>query len=144
MEPPVDTEESQNSITTGKEQSFKRIACDICRGRKVRCDRIHPVCGRCQRLGHKCEYTTHRKPDAVKPNICHTLDVLNERLSKEPALMVSLRYSGLRRGMKRSVWLFISLTLRSPGRSPVGVDTAGHPAHRPIAQSCGQHKRHRL
>jgi hypothetical protein len=76
------TEENRVSRPSSRDQSSRRIACDICRGRKVRCDRVHPVCGRCRKLGHKCGYTAHRKPDTVKPNISQALITLHERLGK--------------------------------------------------------------
>lgn len=76
------TEENRVSRPSSRDQSSRRIACDICRGRKVRCDRVHPVCGRCRKLGHKCGYTAHRKPDTVKPNISQALISLHERLGK--------------------------------------------------------------
>ena len=76
------TEDTRVSRPSSRDQSSRRIACDICRGRKVRCDRVHPVCGRCRKLGHKCGYTAHRKPDTVKPNISQALITLHERLGK--------------------------------------------------------------
>ncbi|KAI8630514.1 fungal-specific transcription factor domain-containing protein [Xylariaceae sp. FL1651] len=33
-----------------------RLACDVCRDRKVRCDREWPRCGRCARIGDVCGY----------------------------------------------------------------------------------------
>ncbi|KAL8653890.1 MAG: hypothetical protein Q9210_001841 [Variospora velana] len=44
-----------------KTGSGKRLACDKCRERKVRCNREQPVCGRCARLGQNCQYTTPAK-----------------------------------------------------------------------------------
>ncbi|QGA22083.1 hypothetical protein EYB26_009797 [Talaromyces marneffei] len=79
------TEENRVSRPSSRDQSSRRIACDICRGRKVRCDRVHPVCGRCRKLGHKCGYTAHRKPDTVKPNISQALISLHERLAQTEA-----------------------------------------------------------
>ncbi|KAK2800158.1 hypothetical protein FQN49_008935, partial [Arthroderma sp. PD_2] len=34
----------------------KRIACVVCRKRKLRCDGTKPSCGNCSRLGHECAY----------------------------------------------------------------------------------------
>ncbi|CAM1501691.1 Fc.00g036750.m01.CDS01 [Cosmosporella sp. VM-42] len=31
-------------------------ACTKCRTHRVRCDKAQPICGRCSRLGHRCEY----------------------------------------------------------------------------------------
>ncbi|KAJ9483592.1 hypothetical protein VN97_g9799 [Penicillium thymicola] len=35
---------------------LKRTTCDLCRERKVRCDRVKPQCGRCKRTGQTCAY----------------------------------------------------------------------------------------
>ncbi|PLN82768.1 hypothetical protein BDW42DRAFT_184610 [Aspergillus taichungensis] len=35
---------------------LKRTTCDLCRERKVRCDRGKPQCGRCKRIGQTCTY----------------------------------------------------------------------------------------
>ncbi|CRL18492.1 Fungal transcriptional regulatory protein, N-terminal [Penicillium camemberti] len=35
---------------------LKRTTCDLCRERKVRCDRGKPQCSRCKRTGQKCAY----------------------------------------------------------------------------------------
>lgn len=36
----------------------KVLSCYACRGRKMKCDRVFPVCGRCQKTGrrHECTY----------------------------------------------------------------------------------------
>lgn len=38
-----------------------RASCDRCGVAKVRCDRVHPECGRCVTLGELCVYGTSRK-----------------------------------------------------------------------------------
>lgn len=35
---------------------LKRTTCDLCRERKVRCDRGKPQCNRCKRTGQPCAY----------------------------------------------------------------------------------------
>ncbi|KAL6889981.1 hypothetical protein GGI43DRAFT_430690 [Trichoderma evansii] len=40
---------SQNMTQEGK--------CDICRRRKVKCDEVHPVCGKCKKSRRQCSYT---------------------------------------------------------------------------------------
>lgn len=111
------TEDTQVSRPSSRDQSSRRIACDICRGRKVRCDRVHPVCGRCRKLGHKCGYTAHRKPDTVKPNISQALITLHERLGKAhprkntsyQRKMETLRGQRRRQKKTREVYLHIEL-----------------------------------
>jgi hypothetical protein len=44
----------------------KRIACIVCRRRKLRCDGTRPSCGTCSRLGHECAYDEVRKKSGPK------------------------------------------------------------------------------
>src|SRR5271154_3756319 len=44
----------------------KRIACILCRKRKLRCDGNKPSCGTCSRLGHDCAYDVVRKKSGPK------------------------------------------------------------------------------
>ena len=44
----------------------KRIACILCRKRKLKCDGNKPSCGTCSRLGHTCEYSEERKKSGPK------------------------------------------------------------------------------
>jgi len=44
----------------------KRIACIVCRRRKLRCDGRRPSCGTCSRLGHECAYDEVRKKSGPK------------------------------------------------------------------------------
>jgi hypothetical protein len=59
-----------------------RLACDVCRERKVRCDRADPRCGRCARLGHRCTYYGRKSyRAALDPDLPRRLSELQERLS---------------------------------------------------------------
>lgn len=44
----------------------KRIACVICRKRKLKCDGNRPKCATCARLGHNCAYDEVRKKSGPK------------------------------------------------------------------------------
>lgn len=44
----------------------KRIACIVCRRRKLKCDSQRPSCGSCSRLGHDCAYDEVRKKSGPK------------------------------------------------------------------------------
>ncbi|KAI9849484.1 MAG: hypothetical protein M1837_004104 [Sclerophora amabilis] len=44
----------------------KRIACVLCRKRKLRCDGSKPSCGTCTRLGHECAYDEVRRKSGPK------------------------------------------------------------------------------
>jgi len=45
--------------STGRPMS---VSCELCKQRKVKCDRGHPSCGWCNRNGHICEYKERKKP----------------------------------------------------------------------------------
>ncbi|PGH02088.1 hypothetical protein AJ79_07725 [Helicocarpus griseus UAMH5409] len=38
------------------------VSCELCKQRKVKCDRTQPSCGWCSRNGHTCEYKERKKP----------------------------------------------------------------------------------
>lgn len=44
----------------------KRIACVVCRKRKLRCDGNKPKCATCARLGHNCAYDEVRRKSGPK------------------------------------------------------------------------------
>lgn len=56
--------------TTHTDQSelpkTKRIACVICRKRKLKCDGNRPKCATCARLGHNCAYDEARRKSGPK------------------------------------------------------------------------------
>ena len=72
--------------STGSETPSKKLACDGCRDRKVRCDRGHPACARCSRLGQSCLYSGPSKPAVTKVDLSRILTTLVNRLgvSKSP------------------------------------------------------------
>lgn len=56
----------------------KRLACMICRKRKLKCDGIKPSCSTCSRLGHTCAYDEVRRKSGPKRGYVKALE---ERLS---------------------------------------------------------------
>ena len=60
----------RNSIATNVEAGgaprLKRVACVICRKRKLKCDGGKPKCGTCARLGHCCAYDEVRRKSGPK------------------------------------------------------------------------------
>ncbi|KAE8352203.1 hypothetical protein BDV28DRAFT_149238 [Aspergillus coremiiformis] len=64
-----------------------RLACDICRERKVRCDRGDPKCGRCARLGYDCSYQGRKRYRAAQADLPRQLSELQNRLSHAEALL---------------------------------------------------------
>lgn len=58
---------------------LKRTTCNLCCGRKVRCDRTKPECLRCKRAGHRCVYPS-AEGEAAKLNLA--LQALHYRLGQ--------------------------------------------------------------
>ena len=56
----------------------KRLACIVCRKRKLKCDGNKPSCSTCSRLGHNCAYDEVRKKSGPKRGYVKALE---ERLS---------------------------------------------------------------
>ncbi|KAI9696580.1 MAG: hypothetical protein M1836_005599 [Candelina mexicana] len=52
----------------------KRIACVVCRKRKLRCDGSKPSCGTCSRLGHECAYDEVRRKSGPKRGYVKALE----------------------------------------------------------------------
>lgn len=57
----------------------KRLACMICRKRKLKCDGGKPSCSTCARLGHSCAYDEVRRKSGPKRGYVKALE---ERLSE--------------------------------------------------------------
>ena len=64
--------------TMHKITSSRRTSCDICRERKIRCDKGHPACERCKRLKLNCTY----KHQSDTLDVSRALMQLHERLRK--------------------------------------------------------------
>lgn len=58
----------------------KRLACMICRRRKLKCDGVRPSCSTCARLGHTCAYDEVRRKSGPKRGYVKALE---ERLSEQ-------------------------------------------------------------
>jgi hypothetical protein len=58
---------------------MKRIACVLCRKRKLKCDGTRPTCGTCKRLSHDCAYDEVRKKSGPKRGY---VKLLEQRLRK--------------------------------------------------------------
>lgn len=52
----------------------KRIACVVCRRRKLKCDGNKPSCGTCSRLGHDCAYDQVRRKSGPKRGYVKALE----------------------------------------------------------------------
>jgi hypothetical protein len=62
---PTKPEGAMNHDQPG-EPKQKRVACVICRKRKLKCDGERPSCGTCSRLNHKCAYDEVRRKSGPK------------------------------------------------------------------------------
>ncbi|OIW34970.1 hypothetical protein CONLIGDRAFT_675914 [Coniochaeta ligniaria NRRL 30616] len=62
----------------------KRLACMICRKRKLKCDGLKPSCSTCTRLGHNCAYDEVRRKSGPKRGYVKALE---ERLKQVETLL---------------------------------------------------------
>ncbi|KAF1831864.1 binuclear zinc transcription factor [Decorospora gaudefroyi] len=62
----------------------KRIACVLCRKRKLRCDGTRPTCSTCKRLSHDCAYDEVRKKSGPKRGY---VKLLEQRLQQVETLL---------------------------------------------------------
>lgn len=60
----------------------KRVACAICRKRKLKCDGGRPKCGTCARLGHNCAYDEVRRKSGPKRGYVKELEARLGKTSK--------------------------------------------------------------
>jgi len=79
--PPGDVNGTADAASGGDSNvpKLKRIACIICRKRKLKCDGIKPSCSTCTRLGHSCAYDEVRRKSGPKRGYVKALE---ERLSE--------------------------------------------------------------
>ena len=68
----------------------KRIACVICRRRKLKCDGVKPKCATCARLGHDCQYDEVRRKSGPKRGYVKDLEARLGRWS--PCLASTASY----------------------------------------------------
>jgi hypothetical protein len=74
----ADKIQSQTHVSSSQ---LKRTTCNLCRERKVRCDREKPQCHRCHKSGQTCVYPSENtNNDEIKS----ALNLLHSRLRKFP------------------------------------------------------------
>ncbi|KAH7626433.1 fungal-specific transcription factor domain-containing protein [Sordaria sp. MPI-SDFR-AT-0083] len=91
----TDMEGTAGGATAGANSSTpkqKRLACEICRRRKLKCDGTKPSCSTCSRLGHVCAYDERRKKSGPKKG---HLKALAEKLKQVEALVKTQEASRL-------------------------------------------------
>ncbi|KAG6316977.1 hypothetical protein E4U22_006645 [Claviceps purpurea] len=57
-----DEQDNEGTAFSGKRKRPTSVSCELCKQRKVRCDREQPSCGWCARNGAVCEYKERRRP----------------------------------------------------------------------------------
>ncbi|KAG5970737.1 hypothetical protein E4U56_007436 [Claviceps arundinis] len=57
-----DEQDNEGTTFSGKRKRPTSVSCELCKQRKVRCDREQPSCGWCARNGAVCEYKERRRP----------------------------------------------------------------------------------
>lgn len=89
--PSPQTSQSQEAQRDENAAKQKRIACILCRKRKLRCDGTRPSCGTCKRLSHDCAYDEVRKKSGPKRGY---VKLLEQRLRE--LMLTGLEWAGLR------------------------------------------------
>jgi len=94
----------------------KRLACMICRKRKLKCDGIKPSCSTCTRLSHSCAYDEVRRKSGPKRGYVKALEERLSALSPLPRsspvhLLYGARELPLRAAPSLRAW---ALTCASP------------------------------
>ena len=60
------TNNPEGTMNQAGQPRQKRVACVICRKRKLKCDGERPSCGTCSRLNHNCAYDEVRRKSGPK------------------------------------------------------------------------------
>ncbi|ATY63626.1 binuclear zinc transcription factor [Cordyceps militaris] len=81
---PTDNTPGDNAPDNSAVPKPKRLACMICRKRKLKCDGLRPSCSTCSRLGHSCAYDEQRRKSGPKRGYVKALE---ERLKQVETLL---------------------------------------------------------
>ncbi|KAI0442996.1 hypothetical protein F4803DRAFT_517080 [Xylaria telfairii] len=71
----------------------KKLACNTCRDRKVRCDRDQPTCSRCSKLGLECNYSSPSAQSISKADLSRLLLALHDRVGRAETQLASSSHS---------------------------------------------------
>ncbi|KAK4171506.1 putative transcription factor [Triangularia setosa] len=77
-------------VRLGKRKRPVSVSCELCKQRKVKCDRAQPSCGWCSRNGAICEYKERKKPGlraGYGRELEQRLDKLEDRLRAHDELL---------------------------------------------------------
>ncbi|KXX74635.1 hypothetical protein MMYC01_208519 [Madurella mycetomatis] len=93
----VDNDEDQHEAARlGKRKRPISVSCELCKQRKVKCDRGQPSCGWCSRNSAVCEYKERKKPGlraGYGRELEQRLDKLEEKLRAHAEILQSLTSS---------------------------------------------------
>ncbi|SPN97812.1 related to Zn(II)2Cys6 transcriptional activator [Cephalotrichum gorgonifer] len=81
---PTDDVRVRDSTDNATVPKPKRLACMICRRRKLKCDGVRPSCSTCSRLGHTCAYDEVRRKSGPKRGYVKALE---ERLKQVETML---------------------------------------------------------
>ncbi|KAI8961747.1 fungal-specific transcription factor domain-containing protein [Daldinia sp. FL1419] len=89
----MSTSTGEASGVAANDAGPKRLACMICRKRKLRCDGTKPSCSTCSRLGHACAYDEVRRKSGPKRGYVKALEerlieTLLNKTTQEPSFNV--------------------------------------------------------
>ncbi|OHE90981.1 fungal specific transcription factor [Colletotrichum orchidophilum] len=82
--PDADSNGREGAADNSNVPKPKRLACMICRKRKLKCDGVRPSCSTCARLGHSCAYDEVRRKSGPKRGYVKALE---ERLKQVETLL---------------------------------------------------------
>jgi hypothetical protein len=74
--------EPADDVSGSAKAAMRRLACEACRDRKIRCDRQHPTCGRCARMRNPCRYSTRSKSTLSNTDLSRYLLEMTQRLQQ--------------------------------------------------------------
>ncbi|KAK3291545.1 fungal-specific transcription factor domain-containing protein [Chaetomium fimeti] len=90
----LDNDDDQPDVTRlGKRKRPISVSCELCKQRKVKCDRGQPSCGWCSRNGAVCEYRERKKPGlraGYGRELEQRLDTLEDKLRVHAEILQSL------------------------------------------------------
>lgn len=72
--PSAEDRRGSQEENNGQPSKAKRMACVLCRKRKLKCDGAKPACGTCTRLSHDCSYDEVRRKSGPKRGYVKALE----------------------------------------------------------------------
>ncbi|KAK4162095.1 hypothetical protein QBC43DRAFT_87464 [Cladorrhinum sp. PSN259] len=110
----------------------KRLACMICRKRKLKCDGIKPSCSTCSRLGHTCAYDEVRRKSGPKRGYVKALE---ERLKQVETLLKTQEVSSTDPGSNKGITIPIDRVTSK--QQPLNQRSAGTPTFNAVDPTMG-------